>query len=90
MAGSLNHITAEDGSFTMDTIENLGDAWEALQECHQIIAWLLPLAGRAIDGCDATCTLAEACYQLGFPESATPILDTKLIGLNGALRGNIQ
>jgi hypothetical protein len=40
MAGSLSHITAEDGSFRMDLIENMGDAHEALEECHQIIAML--------------------------------------------------
>lgn len=41
MAGSLNHIVADDGSFTMDTIENMGDAHEALEDCHQVIAALL-------------------------------------------------
>jgi hypothetical protein len=37
MAGSLNHIVGEDGRFTMSSIENLGDAHEALDECFQII-----------------------------------------------------
>ncbi|NJM10588.1 MAG: hypothetical protein HC889_00545 [Synechococcaceae cyanobacterium SM1_2_3] len=37
MAGSLNHIVGVDGRFTMDTIENLGDAHEALEECFAII-----------------------------------------------------
>lgn len=37
MAGSLNHIIREDGKFTMDLIENLGDAHEALEECFTII-----------------------------------------------------
>jgi len=37
MAGSLNHIINNDGKFTMDTIENLGDAYEALEECYFII-----------------------------------------------------
>jgi len=37
MAGSLNHIVNDDGTFTMDFIENLGDAHEALEECYQLI-----------------------------------------------------
>lgn len=74
MSGSLNHITADDGSFTMETIDDLGDAHEALEECHQIIAFLLPYAGRAMDNCDATGALAEALHQLGYPASNTPIL----------------
>lgn len=40
MAGSLNHIVAGDGSFTMDHIDNMSDAQEALAECHQVIAYL--------------------------------------------------
>jgi len=39
MAGSLNHIVDDEtGEFKMDTIENLGDAHEALEECFNIIA----------------------------------------------------
>jgi hypothetical protein len=56
MAGSLNHITQEDGSFTMDLIENLGDAHEALEECHRVIAYLLTGWGaeQRLDGiCEA-------------------------------------
>lgn len=37
MAGSLAHITADDGTFTMDLIDNLGDAHEALEECFNTI-----------------------------------------------------
>jgi len=74
MAGSLNHIVRDDGSFTMENIENMGDAHEALAECHAIIAWLLPFAGRAMDNSDATGALTEALHQLGFPSSATPVL----------------
>lgn len=37
MAGSLSHIINEDGTFTMDLIENLGDAHEALEECFVLI-----------------------------------------------------
>jgi len=37
MAGSLSHIVGDDGRFSMDTIDNLGDAHEALEECFDII-----------------------------------------------------
>jgi len=37
MAGSLNHIVDDDGYFCSFTIENLGDAYEALEECFNII-----------------------------------------------------
>jgi hypothetical protein len=37
MAGSLNHIIGEDGHFTMASTDNLGDAYEALDECFKII-----------------------------------------------------
>lgn len=37
MAGSLNHIVADDGTFKMGSIENMGDAHEALDECFKII-----------------------------------------------------
>ena len=40
MAGSLNHIVDENGDFTMDFIDHLGDAHEALEECFHIIAAL--------------------------------------------------
>ncbi len=36
MAGSFAHIDDE-GVFTMDCIENMGDAWEALEECHSMV-----------------------------------------------------
>ena len=37
MAGSLYHIVDDTGVFTMDLIENIGDAHEALEECFYII-----------------------------------------------------
>jgi hypothetical protein len=37
MAGSYQHLRAEDGSFTMERIENMGDAHEALEDCFNII-----------------------------------------------------
>lgn len=50
MAGSLKHITDADGNFTMDLIENLGDAHEALEECFNKIRELEnPLTGEVQD-----------------------------------------
>jgi hypothetical protein len=40
MAGSLNHIFDKNHKFTMDTIENMGDAYEALEECFNVIQYL--------------------------------------------------
>jgi ABC-type cobalamin transport system ATPase subunit len=40
MAGSFNHILNSDGEFTMDFIENIGDAHEALEECYKLIVEL--------------------------------------------------
>ncbi len=37
MAGSLNHIVSDAGQFRMGSIENMGDAHEALDECFKII-----------------------------------------------------
>lgn len=40
MAGSYRHVTDADGSFRgIDLIDNLGDAYEALEEMHDMIAW---------------------------------------------------
>ena len=38
MAGSWGHIVADDGRFRgTELIENLGDAYEALEECYGIV-----------------------------------------------------
>lgn len=58
MAGSLNHVVADDGTFTMDYIENLGDAHEALHECFEII--------RELTGGDRY-NVNRVCDRLGFP-----------------------
>ena len=41
MAGSYRHITKGDGSFYgVELIDNLGDAYEALEECYEMIQYL--------------------------------------------------
>ena len=59
MAGSLNQIVGADGKFTMDLIENLGDAYEALEECYTLI--------YELSGGD-TKRISEACRKYNFPD----------------------
>jgi len=41
MAGSYRHVTNENNEFIgIDLIENLGDAYEALEDCYKIIKYL--------------------------------------------------
>lgn len=41
MAGSYQHIVNKDGSFIgVELLDNLGDAWEALEECYDMIQYL--------------------------------------------------
>lgn len=82
MAGSLNHIVYEQGYFKMSSIENLGDAAEALHECHQWIAELLYWI--VVD--DLQRTPEEVLHQiqigrrfLTMPKSA-PQLDERSLG----------
>jgi hypothetical protein len=59
MAGSFKHIVNEDdGSFTMEYIENMADAREALEECHALISYLN-------GGSDLS--LVHACAAVGAP-----------------------
>lgn len=57
MAGSLRHIVDDQGDFTIDLIENLGDAFEALEECFDIINVLSN--GRKT-------TINHACAEAGY------------------------
>ena len=67
MAGSLYHIIDPDGSFSMDLIEHLGDAHEALEECFHIILFLCEGDMRLV---------SEACNRLGFPDPFDPNMDS--------------
>lgn len=68
MAGSLAHIVTDDGAFTMEFIENLGDAHEALEECFDLIGVLTS------DLLQET-RLRIACRDLRYPEpDVMPIL----------------
>ena len=59
MAGSFNHIVSNDGKFTMGHIENLGDAYEALEECFILI--------YKLSGGDSS-RISEVCKECGFPD----------------------
>jgi hypothetical protein len=59
MAGSLSHITDEHGEFTLDLIENGGDAAEALVECFAVI--------QALSGGSRE-IISAVCIGLGFPD----------------------
>ena len=74
MAGSLCHIvnwdeeeSEGDGTFQMDLIENLGDAYEALEECFDVIAHLS-------DG-----DPSEACISLGYRSPAHRMISPRSI-----------
>lgn len=62
MAGSLNHIISKDGTFTMDYLDHLGDAHEALSECFHII---LRMSGGDMS------KVSDACRSLGYPDPFT-------------------
>ena len=45
MAGGYWHITDQQGRFCgLGTVENMGDAYEALEECYGMIQWLAGVA----------------------------------------------
>ncbi len=92
MAGSLAHIIRDDGTFTKDLVEcDTGDCYEALAECHQVIAALLLRATVPLEGEDAERgaamrdILSETCEQLGFP---TPMADpeNRIMQLGGQVK----
>lgn len=56
MAGSLMHIVGEDGRFSMETIENMGDAHEALEDCFNII---IELSNGNMELVNAACELTK-------------------------------
>lgn len=59
MAGSLNHIVDNDGQFTIDLIDDMGDAYEALEECFHIVHRLTQIVGRS--------ELDRICDELNYP-----------------------
>ena len=59
MAGSLSHIVDDNtGRFTMDYIDNLGDATEALEECFCLILFISGGKMKEVN---------EYCQNLKFP-----------------------
>ena len=69
MAGSLAHIVDGDGTFTMDLIENMGDAHEALEDCFLIIQALTQGEKKKIN---------KMCQRIDSPQIAHNLsLDTQ-------------
>lgn len=72
MAGSLNHIVDhETGEYREELIENLGDAYEALEECYHIIR---KLTKGDIEKVNAV------CRELNFPEIQHNMTTRKIRG----------
>ena len=71
MAGSLNHTVNDEGAFTMETIENLGDAHEALEQCFDIIAYLLEGRQNARLALELACRRAHAPIPKAIPKFGT-------------------
>jgi len=69
MAGSLNHIVGKDGHFKMDSIENLGDAYEALEECFELIH-IMTQGDKEI--------INKYCHLLSFPEIKNDMKSSKV------------
>lgn len=66
MAGSYRHITDKDNKFLgVDYLDNLGDAYEALEECHAMIEYLT--LGHKNSIFDA---YNEGCLRKHNPEAA--------------------
>lgn len=66
MSGSYRHCLEEDGSFTFDFIENLGDAREACEQMVYMIRWLARGDGDRIKAAeDAYYTVSDAGKEVG-------------------------
>jgi hypothetical protein len=79
MAGSLNHIIAKDGTFRMGLIENMRDAREALEEAHQLAAWIAQARGWGV--------IQDALTDMGFPQlTAQPVIQPELHGPESVFR----
>jgi len=62
MAGSYSHIVRGDGSFRgVDLIDDLGDAYEALEECYDMIQWLTKGNKRRIYEAHVLGHIARVC-----------------------------
>ncbi len=68
MAGSLGHVVDDKtGKFTMNMIENMGDAHETLHECFEIIRVLTAGEKKVVN---------EACRVKNFPEITIDMVES--------------
>lgn len=73
MAGSYRHVTNGDGSFRgMDLIDNLGDALEAIEEMHDMIAWLADQVAGRDRSLDTPRSAIHAAWREGYLRKRHP------------------
>jgi hypothetical protein len=82
MSGSLAHITDENGNFTMELIETMGDAHEALEECFNIIQELALAVvdenpGRYFEE-RKRLVISEACKSYNYPDPYEKLVEPLL------------
>jgi len=70
MAGSYNHIVTDDGNLISNEefpnmIENLGDAYEAIEEMYGMIWWLANLPAAAREKPRVRVEMARLHYDIG-------------------------
>lgn len=76
MARSFRHIVGDDGKFTIELINDMGDAYGALRECFNIIALLT-------DG-----HTAAVCSKLAYQAPRSRMICERQNELNWQRRGN--
>jgi len=66
MAGSYKHIVNSDGSFRgTHLLDHMGDAFEALQECYDMIQWLSERLVKASGGVHSRSEVIASASVLG-------------------------
>lgn len=68
MAGSFGHCNKDDGSFTFDLIDNMGDAHEACEMMHFMIHYLADGFDRTKDPKEIIKQAEEAYYRKTYGE----------------------
>jgi hypothetical protein len=81
MSGSYLHVTNSDASFRgLDLIENLGDAYEAIEEMHNMIAWLADRVAGFDRSLDTPKAAIHAAWRYGHPRPPENTADESLAG----------
>jgi len=72
MAGSFNHILESDCRFKMDSIDNLGDASEALEDCYTLIFFLSGYDSKKISDACKILNLVDP-WDIDYDDAKAPI-----------------